>query len=545
MSNENNENNIKDEEIKSEETVETAAENAAEEKSGKPEKSKKPSSKGKRLKHGALAVVFTVFFVAAVVLINVIFNMVLDRFDIAADLSDKSFYSISEETSSYLAGLDDEISIVVTAEEEPFESSYEYYKQVSEITKRVAGANPRFTLQYLDLDENPTFYSKYGNNLNMGDIIVESAKTGRHVIVTGQDYLSPKYYVNGEETTAAEYQMYYQMGYGQYVSVEYYAAAEKCLLSAIMNVTNEDPVRVAFLVGYGVNAAPDALSSLLEDNTYTVETIDIQNVETIDSDIDFAVICAPLYDYTTDDINKLDMWLDNGGKYDKNLMFIPSVQVDEMPNLNKYLNDWGLSLGSGFVYQTNTDYGFSASPTYQQLQLDDSDYAEGIDVNTKSTQGDGLKPITLLFDEYSNYQTQSIISSYDGAVIAPFDRGDWDPSQAEDSGSYIVAAEAYKSFYDQLDPHRSRIFVIGGEYFVDATFLTSTYLNNADIILSIFNNASGKEDVEVTVVPQVFGAATYEITGSQAQLITIIFAVIVPLVVIAVGVVVIIRRKRR
>ncbi|MDE7281774.1 MAG: hypothetical protein K2N36_08565, partial [Ruminiclostridium sp.] len=37
-------------------------------------KTKTASGKGKRLKHGALSVTFTVIFVAAVVLLNVIFN---------------------------------------------------------------------------------------------------------------------------------------------------------------------------------------------------------------------------------------------------------------------------------------------------------------------------------------------------------------------------------------------------------------------------------------------------------------------------------------
>ena len=175
------------EEVKAEETEEveeTAPEEPAPE---KPEPKKPASGKGKRIKHGALSIVFTVIFVAAIVLINVIFNMVLDRFDITADLTDKSLYSIEDGTAEYLAGLDDSISIIITADETAFENSYEYYKQVSEIAKRFAASNPRFVIEYRDLDENPTFSAKYGNTLSMGSIIVESAKTGRHVIVTDEE----------------------------------------------------------------------------------------------------------------------------------------------------------------------------------------------------------------------------------------------------------------------------------------------------------------------------------------------------------------------
>ena len=533
------------EEAAAEETEEAASEKSAK---AAPQKSEPSGSgKGKRLKHGALSVVFTVFFVAAIVLINVIFNMVLDRFDITADLTDKALYSIDDSTAQYLAGVDDSVSIIVTADESVFENAYEYFKQVSEIAKRFAASNSKFAIEYRDLDENPSFYAKYGNTLSTGSIIVESAKTGRYVIVTQEDYLSPRYFFinpsNGQSTeiTYEEYYYYYQMGYGY---VEYYAAAERSLLSAIMNVTNENPVRVAFLTGYGANDNTSAFGRLLENNAFTVEALDINKAELIDSDIDFAVILAPLYDYDNDDINKLDRWLDNGGKYGKNLLYVPASQVDVLPRLNAYLKEWGLSLESGYVYQTNSDYGFIASPTYQALALEKGDYSDGIDTVTKTTQSDGMKAITLLFEESSIYVTAPIVSTYSGAVIAPFDTADWTPP-ASSSETYVVAAESNKSRFEGFTPFRSRVFVVSGEYFLDEAFLTASSINNADIMLSIFNTASGKDDVEITVKPQAFGVATFEITGTQAQTITVIFAVVIPLLVIAAGVVVIIRRKRR
>lgn len=546
---------VKAEGTADEETEETAAEEIAEteEAASKKSENKRPSfGKGKRIKHGALSVAFTVIFVAAIVLINIIFNMVLDRFDITADLTDKALYSIDDSTAEYLAGLDDSISIIVTAEETAFENTYEYYKQVSEIAKRFAASNSRFVIEYRDLDENPSFYAKYGATLSAGSIIVESAKTGRYVIVTDEDYLSPRYYFTDpygsgstEEISLEYYYMYAQMGFSAYVSAEYYAAAERSLLSAIMNVTNENPVRVAFLTGYGAADNSSAFGDLLESNAFTVEALDIEKVDRIDSDIDFAVLLAPLYDYDNDDINKIDVWLDNGGMYGKSLLYVPAAQVDVLPKLNAYLREWGLSLESGYVYQTNADYGYVASPTYQQFSLENSDYSGGIDAVTKATQGDRMKAITLLFEESSIYVTTPIISTYSGAVIAPFDMADWDPSQAESSGTYVVAAESNKSRFEGFDPYRSRVFVVSGEYFLDEAFLSSSYINNADIMLSIFNTVSDKADIEISVTPQAFGVATFEITGSQAQTITIVFAVVIPLLVIAAGAVVIIRRKRR
>lgn len=517
------------------------------EKPSKPVREKGASGRGKRLRHGALSVVFTVIFITAIVLINIIFNMVLDRFDISADLTDNSMYSIDPSTTEYVADIKDNVTITVTAEETNFESAGTYYKQVSEIVKTFAATNSRITAQYLDLDSNPSFYSKYGATLTAGSVIVESEKTGRNVIITPSDYLSPKYSFNGNEITADEYSMYYQLGYGStgLLTVEYYAAAERCFLSGIMSVTDESPVRVAVLTeDYGASS-PSALVDMLEANAYIIEEIKISSVAAIDSDIDFVILFAPIYDLSNDDLNKIDMWLDNGGKYDKNLMYIAAASVDELPNLNDYLEDWGLSVGTGFVFQTN-DYAFNGANTYQTLSLSEGVYSEGVDTVTKQTQGDRLKPIELLFDEYSIYATESIVSSYSGSVIAPFDGLDgFDPASAEKSGSFTVVAGSSKTYYEGVEPHQSRVYVASGHYIVDRTFMESTYLNNSDIFLNIFNYASGKDKVEISVSPKSFSVQTFEITASQKQAITIVFAVAVPLAVIAAGIVVIVRRKRR
>ena len=501
----------------------------------------------KRFKYGALSVTVTVIFVAAIVLINIIFNMVLDRFDITADLTDNSMYAIDNTTVDYIKGIEDNIRLTVTVEESDFENAGSYYKQVSEIVKTFAANNPKITAQYLDLDSNPAFYSSYGATLTAGSIIIESEKTGRNVIITPNDYLSPKYSFNGNEITAETYSMYYQLGYGSSgaLTVEYYAAAERCFLSGIMNVTNDDPVRVAVLTeDYGASS-PTALVSMLEANAYIVEELKLSSVEKIDSDIDFAILFAPIYDLSNDDLNKIDIWLDNGGKYDKNFMYVAASTVDVLPNINAYLKDWGLSMDSGYVYQTN-DYAFNGGSTYQILEFKEGDYSGGVDTQTKQTQGDRFKPIELLFDEYSIYKTEAIVSSYEGSVVAPFDGLDgFDPSKAERSGAFPVVAGSSKTFYEGVEPHQSRIYAVSGHYILDRSFMEAAYLNNSDIFLNIFNFASGKDNVEISVSPKSFSVQTFEITASQVRAITIVFAVAVPLLVVAAGVVVIVRRKRR
>lgn len=551
-------------EDKEEKSAESLNEASKEEKEGKTEKDsvekekKNPltaakQGKKKRLKHGALSVVLTVIFVAAIVLLNIIFNTVLDRFDIAADLTDNSIYSIQDSTSSYLSKLEDSISVIVTMDETVFQNRTTsdgsmYGKQVSEIIKRFTAANSSVKAEYKGLENNPAFFSKYGNDLSAGDIIVESEGTGRYVVLSTADYLSPKYYFNGEEVSAQEYSQYYMYygGYSSYFNIEYSAAAEKCLLSSIMNVTDRDPVKAAVITeDYGATA-PLSLISLLEANTFTVDEIKLSTAESIPEDYDFVILNAPLYDLTNADLNKIDKWLDNGGRLGKNLFYSASATADTLPNLYGFLREWGINIESGYVYQTNTNYGYQMSPTYQQLEVKSGDYSDGVDTSTKATYGDGLKAVTRLFEESDAYKTTAIVSTYDGAVIAPFDGlQDFDPSSAGPSGSYDIIVESSKVVFEGVNGTYSRVYTLGSELFLESAFLESQYANNSDIVLNIFTKAAGKDKVEVDVTPKTYTVPAMEITGAQMRGITVVFAVIVPVLIIAVGVIIIIRRKRR
>lgn len=339
--------------------------------------------------------------------------------------------------------------------------------------------------------------------------------------------------------------MYYG-GYGNYFRMEYFGAAEKCLLSAIMNVSDQNPVKAAVISeDYGATV-PEALVELIKANTFTCEEIKLSTIESISADYDFLILNGPLYDLTNDDLNKIDKWLDNGGKLGKNFLYFASASADVLPNLNSYLKEWGIEVQSGYIYQTNENYGHQMSPTYQELEIKNSEYNDGIDVQTKATYGDGLKAINRLFEESGAYKTTSIVSTYDGAVIAPFDGlQNFDPSTAGQSGSYDVIVESNKVVFEGADGTYSRVYAAGSDLLINAVFLQSQYANNSDIIVNLFTKAAGKDKVEVDVTPQSLTTTGMEITAAQTRGITIVFAAVVPLLVIGAGVVVIVRRKRR
>ncbi len=77
-------------------------------------------SETRSFKYGGLSVLFTVIFIVAVVLVNVIITLLGDRFMPTADLTDSGLYSIEQSTVDYLKTVTDEVTITVTSEEAAF-----------------------------------------------------------------------------------------------------------------------------------------------------------------------------------------------------------------------------------------------------------------------------------------------------------------------------------------------------------------------------------------------------------------------------------------
>lgn len=520
------------------EVKQTAAENKneaakAEAESTKAKKPQKNPFKNKKLKYGGLSILFTVIFIVAVVLVNVIITLLGDRFMPAADLTDSGLYSIEQSTVDYLKTVTDEVTITVTSEESAFTGGSTYYYQTNEILKKIAAANSNITLQYIDVVSNPGFIANYTETITSNEIMVESKATKRVKVLTYEDFLSITY----NET----YLNYY--GVKQPEKVE--ANAEQAVVSAIMNVTDTDPVKVAVITGYG-ETENTVLQELLETNSYVIESVNITLTDKISEDYDFVFIFGPDKDYSVADINKLDTWLDNGGSFGKNLIYVNNPKLGDSPNLDGLLDQWGLKVEKGLIYQTDENYTYSGMNTYQVLSVPETGFSTF--TNSSPVHGYNMSAVTSKWADQSgsgNITIQSILDTYSGAVIKPQDSGDnWTPSSDTERKQYSVIMQALKTRYEGTTQYASRIVAIGGMEFLNTSFLQTASVNNSQLIMNIFNVSCNKEE-GITLTPKSYDTTTFEITDAQKNGLVIGFVIVLPVLLIVFGIIIWVRRLHR
>lgn len=519
------------------------------EKEVKPKKKTANPFKNKKFKHGTLSVVFTVIFVAAIVLVNVILNLLLDRFDVEVDLTEGGIYSMGEEMENFVSSSESNVKFYFTSDEETMEAADAIYKQTLELVKKATNLNSNYTMEHIDLLMNPSFAEKYAE-IGQGGLLIECSETGRYKFFDiGTEF--KRYTMSDGKSYSVNEASMYQYYYGQTVTGET-SIAEQEILSGLMSITKINPVKIGVTEGFG-EAENAGLTDLLGKNTYVIETINLDLVESIPEDYDIILMNAPTLDYTNDALNKLDTWLSNGGLYGKNLFYIASVTSPvSTPNLDGFLAEWGLSVGMGYVCQLDANYAYSvqgyAMPLYQKAEIvKDTTYYEAMQLNpSASFRANGVRPVKKLWEEQSNYVNTTILQTYgENCAVMPFDATeDWTPETAEEKGSFSLIVEASKVRYDGVTPYYSRIIAVGSEMLFTDYFLTATNYNNADVALALFNTVSGNASESITITPKSFTATTYVIDASQQMGIGITFAVIIPVIIIVTGIVVWVRRKR-
>ncbi|MCL1823759.1 MAG: GldG family protein [Oscillospiraceae bacterium] len=503
--------------------------------------------RSRKLKRGGFSVAVTVIFIAAVILANVIANTLMSRFDVRFDLTENKLYSIEKSTAEYLAGIDDVVNIYFCSTEEafPHRGNMSYvYSQVMEIADRFAEANRKFNVIYVDRLSNPMFSADYGGNLTDTDIIIESERTGRYKVIKENEYAVARYFIQGQQVTYAD--AYYADMLGMDFQVNVSASAEVEFLSAIMTVTDLTPVKVAFTSGYGEGVASDmddimlyvGVVDILEKNGYLIEHIEMFTTEVIPPEIDFLIIFSPTSDYSVSDVNKVDAWLENNGNFGKTLLYFPAPRNDvrHTPNLDALMEEWGIKTENGYIIQTDSRFTSADYQGHEQYIGAISEFSSG--VNEKPFVGIFMRPFSLLFERRGNYTTTPLITGYEGTVFMPFN---YDPENEEFEGWEPVVEPLNAAVMSQKQT--SRILAFGSLYLFAPSYLDADNFSNAQFLLNVFHELSGREKNTIFIIPPSFNPTRFEITASQANTIAIVFVIVLPLLIITTGLIVFFRRR--
>ena len=271
-----------------------------------------------------LFIILILLMMTSTVLLNIFAVKFEKRFDLVGDLTANTAYKVGDETKAVLNQLTKDIEIFVLADESEFVGD-SYLEQANRMIREYDKNSAQISLSYVDYTLDPTFASKYPEfTLTKGDILITSGD-------------------NTEQISLADMFNYEQTADGNLAIAS--SRAEEILTGAIVNAISEKRIRVAMLQGSGA-VSMDALTSLLDKNGFVLDQVSLATGN-LDQSYDIAVLLAPQQDLSETALETLDRFLYNDGAYGKMLIYTADVAQEQLPLMEAYLKEWGVSIGDG------------------------------------------------------------------------------------------------------------------------------------------------------------------------------------------------------
>ena len=538
-------------------------------------KEKKPFNK-KKLKYGSVAVVITVVFIAVVVFVNLIAEILTDKKNLKLDLTAQKYYEVSQDTIDYIKDVKKDVVIDVMYQKENFEKS-SYMKMVLETLNKYQQNSDHIEVEFHDIVSEPDVINKYS------DVYSGTIQQGSIVVACGDRV---KVISSIDDLFTIDTSSYYQTGSSTITGYK----GEQELTSAVMSVTDANPKKAAFITGYNGSSiyhsynsnAVNSLYNLMNKNGYEISQIDILNDALSPDDYDIVVLPAPVNDLTTDCISKLDDFLYNGGKLDRNMIYIADIFQYKTPNIDDFLEIWGIEVGDSVVYESNADKnqkvtistGSAEAPIVSSV---DDDFTSELSNTKLPIVAPVSRNINLLFDANVDRTTDSLLQTSDTAYLYPLNMKSVDEAKAEaaeqeqdasdaengteateeeteattkfdtetaEKATQNVMALAKKTNTENNETHTNNLLVIGGMSLVDPNLTSSATYNNAEFIVNAINQICGKEN-GIIIAEKSLTQTTIDITAAQITTIRRIIEYVIPLIVIAAGIFVYVWRKNR
>lgn len=510
-------------------TEDTKAKKAKNKKS-KPQKEKgkfKKFMKSRKAKHGTVAMAITALVIVMVIVLNIIIGLLVNRFpDLELDLTSNNSFALQDDTIDYVSHLNNDVTVYILMEKDKFESQGTYFVQAQKMLNKMASkSDGKMKIKYVDLTSNPSFTSNYPN------VDWQSSSANNIVLVE-----SGKQYKVLTLTDCFEYDEQTYNYYGTYSFTG--TKIEQAVVTAILNVTTDDKVVVDMIKG---NNEQDysSLKSLLENNAYQVNEVSLATGD-FDKDAKVAIMYAPSVDLDEKIVEKLSTWLSNDGKYGRSLIYVPTADMGEMPNLDDFLKEWGMSIDRGYVFETDETALVNANSPYA-FTVSYGDYYKD---NLKNSKIPVVVSESHAVDITDENTAHALLKTTNKAGVLPIDADkSWDYKDAITGNGENVAAEGVMTNEDKKS---SRVVVFGSYIMFSDTIMQYNSFNNSAYFMNVINTIADKEDVGITIESKSIDNTELGITDVATQnTMLVVFVIVIPIAILVAGFVFWLRRRNR
>lgn len=504
-----------------------------------------------RAKKNAITVGIIALVIACVIMLNAIITVLGNKFDWYLDMTDEQIYTISDALKETLKGanMDVDVEVIFTCSEDYAKNNFsnlssgDALSYVYSTATQIAKEYDNVIISYHDTAKEPDFFKTKFTEIDRFLNSIENP-----VIIARRTYDKDGNVSYGTHFKVYAARSFY--GFSSKDSTLYAYNGEKVFASAILSLTLDKAPAVYFTTGHNEklynrtqeSTMPIELINLFYYCGFKVEEIDLDNNE-IPQDARMIVINQPEFDLSANIINKLDTYMGNQGS----VMIFTNPDFNE--NTPKLLSFLETRCG------ITTNIGDKVTDNKSNIIDDKFSFRGEISSNNAAktylsylSNATGAKPF---FTNATSVTINDKFMSSDGAyegdsyiyTLPLFQTANSGEYKDVNGNHYVMTATSILKGKDNTDKYSYLVYCPSNGFASDEVLQNQAY-PNSDIILSLVH-AMTSAQTTVEIDYKAFVNYDLDITESQAKTATALLVILMPAVAIAVGSVLIFRRKRR
>ena len=457
-------------------------------------------------KRGSYTLAMTSIVIAIVIVFNMIVNLIPEN-KRQFDISSTNIYEISSKSKKIINNVDHDVTFYVLAEKSNTD------KRIKTFINKYASLSDKIHIKWIDPVLHPSALTKYGTEEN--NIVISCKKTNRTTTVSFDDILvsSTSYYSTSSSASSFD-------GDGQ-------------LTSALNYVTSNKEYKAYYTSGHGESSLSSEVTSLLTKSRISTSDLLLMTATSIPDDCDLLIIDGATSDFTKDEVKLLSSYLKKGGK----VVTLLAQTNKSMKNLYGLLKDYGLTVQSGYIADTERSYQGNYYYLIPNLSVS-GDMASGISSNSvMMINSKGMTQSTPVRDSIST--DAFMTTSSNGYAVT---------EKKQTQGTYVLGATSTESVKVKNSKGKkvtkeSRLTVYGSNMLIDEQ-ITSSFSSLEN--LTLFTNsvtASLDNADNVSISPKSLEVSYNTIAHPGPFSILVVF--VIPVGLIVGGFIVWFRRRRR
>lgn len=451
-------------------------------------------------RHWALLVVATTGLAGSFAMAQAL----LARHNWRLDLTPEKQYTLSPHAQKVLQDLDHDVQVVAFVR-----SDDERNPEISDLLARAHNVSRRLRYSIVDLNRNPAVARQYGVD-NYASVVVES--DGRRRV-----FANPR---------------------------------EDLLVEAILQVTRPTAKVVYFLSGHGEPNPGDndrergysGAANTLRREFYDVRPLSLLGEEPVPADAGVVVVAGPRKDLLLAELTKLAVYVDRGGA------LLVLIDPQTPPSVGGFLSRYGVQVRGDVVvdpenrlfagdYLTMTVPGLSPRHPVSAALKSPPLFSQASSVAFGGAPRAGVRGIEFLQSAPAAWRTPDRDVLQSG--VATFVKGRDEGGPIPLGVSLLVESETAAP-----PPPVARFIILGDSDFANNFFLE--YLGDKDLLVNSVNWLAGEEELLAARSPQRQpGVAQFFVSARQGRGAFVLGTIVEPALVLAVGMVVVLRRRWR